>query len=96
MRCKTSAALTAAIAVAAALLYAAPAFVEAAGEAAPPAPSGRADPNSPTAPIVQLQIQDWYNTRLSGIDGQSNLLLIRPVLPLPLSARGPGPLAGNK
>jgi hypothetical protein len=96
MRCKTSAALTAAIAVAAALLYAAPAFVEAAGEAAPPAPSGRADPNSPTAPIVQLQMQDWYNTPPQRDRRSEQPAADRPVLPLPLSARGPGPLPGNK
>jgi hypothetical protein len=77
MRPKTSAAVAAATLLATAPLSAAPAWAD--GDA--PASSGRSDPNNPTAPLVQLQIQDWYNTRLSGIDGESNLLLVRPVLP---------------
>ncbi|HEX2815119.1 MAG TPA: hypothetical protein VHN39_01900 [Phenylobacterium sp.] len=81
MRSKTSAALTAATLLVAGVLSAAPARADDDGDAAPLAPSGRTDPNNPTAPLVQVQIQDWYNTRLSGIDGQSNLVLIRPVLP---------------
>ncbi len=77
MRPKTSAAVGAAALFAVAMVTALPARAD--GDA--PAPSGRSDPNNPTAPLVQVQIQDWYNTRLSGIDGESNLLLVRPVLP---------------
>jgi hypothetical protein len=81
MRHQTWAAATVALTASATLLAAAPAQADPDGGGAPPAASGRTDPNNPTAPLVQVQIQDWYNTRLSGIDGESNLLLIRPVLP---------------
>jgi hypothetical protein len=87
LRRKTSAVVTAATILATGIFCAAPAYAD--GEAASPAASGRSDPNNPTAPLVQLQLQDWYNTRLSGISGQSNLLLIRPVLPF--AAFGPVP-----
>jgi hypothetical protein len=47
--------------------------------------------NNPTAPLVQFQVQDWYSPKLSGVPGDENLVLLRPVLPFePM-----GPLAAS-
>jgi len=83
MQYKTSAAVAAATILAAEMLGALPACADTGADAT--SPSGRSDPNNPTAPLVQLQLQDWYSTRLGGISGQTNLLLVRPVLPFAAS-----------
>ncbi len=50
--------------------------------------SSASDANNPSSPLLQLQIQDWYSPSLDGLGSRGkdeNLLLLRPVIPVPAS-----------
>lgn len=38
--------------------------------------------NDPSVPLTQLQFQDWYHSLYSGIPGQGNEFLVRPIVPV--------------
>jgi hypothetical protein len=37
--------------------------------------------NDPSIPIVQIQMQDWFNPTYDGVRGQGNQFLFRPIVP---------------
>ena len=37
--------------------------------------------NNPAAPLVQVQLQNWYNPTYDGVRGQGNEFLFRPIVP---------------
>ena len=49
--------------------------------------------NDPSVPLTQLQFQNWYNPLYSGIPGQGNEFLVRPIVPIAAKGFLPSSLA---